>query len=42
MQLIIGLVIGFGLGCLVFYKFYHINVVTDLKKIIDDLKNKVT
>ena len=40
----IGFILGFIVGALlagwVFYRFYHVNVVADLKAIIDELKAK--
>lgn len=38
MGFIIGFLLGAAVAAFAFYKFYHVNVVTDLKGIIDELK----
>jgi hypothetical protein len=38
---IIGAFVGAALASWAFYQFYHVNVVTDLKRIIDELKTKL-
>ena len=36
-----GFLLGAALGAVVMYYFYHINVVKDLQKIIEELKKKI-
>jgi hypothetical protein len=41
MGFIVGFIVGGVLAVWLFYRFYHVNVVTDLKRIIDEVKTKV-
>jgi hypothetical protein len=38
MGFIIGFIVGAGMAAWMFYRFYHVNVVSDLKAVIDELK----
>ena len=41
LSFIVGAFVGAALAAWAFYRFYHVNVVSDLKRIIDELKIKI-
>lgn len=40
MDFVAGFVVGVIITAVLYYRFYHIKVVTDLKRIIEELKAK--